>query len=71
MDYNTENKSFMKEKEIFNKIIAERNNGINNLKNELKSDKLTHYFQSEESITIRFNNFKRPLGLTRKIKMVL
>ena len=71
MDYNAENKSFMKEKEIFNKIIAERNNRINNLKNELKSDKLTHYFQSEESITISFNNFKRLLGLTRKIKMVL
>ena len=61
----------MKKKEIFNKIIAETNNEINNLKNELKSDKLTHYFQSEESLTISFNNIKRPLGFTRKIKMVL
>ena len=61
----------MKEKEIFNKIIAETSNEINTLKNELKSDKLTYYFQSEESIIISFNSFNRSLGLTRKIKMVL
>ena len=58
----------MKEKEIYDKFITERNNGINTLNNEIKYDKLTFYFKSEDRILIKFNDFNRPLGLIRKIK---
>ena len=57
----------MKEKEIYDKIVPERPNEINTLKNKIKYDKLMHYFKSEDKISISFNDFKRPLGLTKKI----
>ena len=60
----------MKEKESYNKIVAERSNEINTLKNKIKYDKLTYHFKSENEIPIpiSFNIFNRPLGLIRKIK---
>ena len=66
-DYNTEEKSLLKEKEIYDKIVPERPNEINNLKNKIKYDKLTHYFKSEDEIPIPFNGSNRPLGLIKKI----
>ena len=60
----------MKEKESYDKIVAERSNEINTLKNKIKYDKLTYHFKSENKIPIpiSFNIFNRPLGLIRKIK---
>ena len=66
--YNTENKLLLKGKEIYDKIVAERNNEINTLSNEMEHDKLTHYFKSEDRIPIGFNGYNRPLDLIRKIK---
>ena len=66
--YDTEHKLLLKEKEICYKIVAKRNNEVNNLNNKIKYDKLKYYFQSEDTLTISLNGFKGPLGLIRKIK---
>ena len=52
----------MKEKEIWDQIVAERSNEINT------SNKLTYHFKSENRTPIRFNYFNYPLGRIRKIK---
>ena len=56
----------MKKKEIYNTIVAARNNEINTLNNKIKCDKLTYYFKSKD-IPIIFNDFDLPLGLIGKI----
>ena len=66
-DYDTENKLLLKEKERYDKIIAEMNNEINTLNNKIKYDKLMHYFKSEDTIPIRFNDFNNLLVPKRKI----
>ena len=58
----------MKEKEIWDQIVAERSNEINTLNNKIKYDKLTYHFKSENRTPIRFNYFNYPLGRIRKIK---
>ena len=67
-DYDTENKLILEEKEIYDKLVAETNNEINTLKNEIKYYKLTYCFGSEDRIPISFNNFNCPLDLIGKIK---
>ena len=57
----------MKEREIYKKTVAARNNQINTLNNKTKFDKLTCYFKSED-LPISFNDFNCPLGFTGKIK---
>ena len=66
-DCNTEKKLLLNEKELYKKIVAEKNNEIHTLNNKIKYDKLTYSFKSEGRIPIRFNGFNRPLGLIRKI----
>ena len=44
-NYDTEKKSLLKEKEIYDKIDAERNNEIYTLNNRIKYGKLTYYFK--------------------------
>ena len=39
--YDTENKLFLKEKEINDKTVSERSNKVNTLNNKIKYDKLT------------------------------
>ena len=56
----------MKKKEIYNKIVAARDNEINTLNNKIKCDKLIYYFKSEY-IPISFNDFNCPLGLIAKL----
>ena len=51
----------MKEKEIYDKIVAEMNDEINTLNNKTKYDKLTYYFKSKERIVISFNASNCPL----------
>ena len=58
----------MKEKEIYDKIVAERKNERNTLNNKMEYDKVTYHFKSEDRIPISFKDFNRPSGLTRKIK---
>ena len=65
--YYTENKLLLKEKLIYEKLVAERNNEINTLNNKIKYE-LTYYFESEYKIPISFNGFDRPLGHIKKIK---
>ena len=60
----------MKEKEIHDKIIAERNNEINTFSDKSNYHKLTYLFKSEVTFKapISFNHFNCPLCLIRKIK---
>ena len=41
-DYDTENKLFLKKKELYDKFVNEKNNEINTLNNKIKYDKLTY-----------------------------
>ena len=61
-------KLLLKEKEMCDKIAAERNIEINTLNNKIKYDNLTYYLKSDDRIPISFNDFNRLLGLIRKIK---
>ena len=63
----TGNKLLLKEKEIFDKIVAERNNEINTLNNKLKYDKLTYYFKYQNRIPIGFADLNHPSSIIRKI----
>ena len=63
----TGNKLLLKEKEIFDKIVAERNNEINTLSDKLKHDKLTYYFKYENRIPIGFADLSRPSSIIKKI----
>ena len=54
----------MKEKEIYDKVVSERNNEINNFSNKIKYDKLTYYFKSYDRVP-SFNYFNCPLGLIK------
>ena len=58
----------MKEREIYDEILAERNNGRNALNNKIKYDQLTYYFKSEDRIPTTFNGFNRALCRIRKVK---
>ena len=58
----------MKEREIYDENLAERNNGRNALNNKIKYDKLTYYFKSEDRIPTTFNGFNSALGRIRKVK---
>ena len=64
----TENNAFLKKKQIYDKIVAEKSNEINNLYNKIKYDKLTYYYINENNTLISFNGFNRRLGLIRKVK---
>ena len=66
-DYDTESKLLLKVKEIYDKIVAKRNNKINIWNNKIKYNKLTDYFKSDDRIPRSFNNFNCQLGLKRKI----
>ena len=57
----------MKEKEIYDKLVAERNNEMNTFSKEIKYNNLTYYFK-DESNPISFNDYKLPLGLIGSIK---
>ena len=59
--------NILKEKEIFDELIAERQSKIMQLNKEIKYINLTYYFKSKESDPIGFNNFHLPLDLLRKI----
>ena len=52
----------LKEKEIYDKTVAEWNNEINTLNNKTEYGKLTYYLESEDTIPIDFNDFNRPFG---------
>ena len=65
--YDTESKLLLKEKEIYDKIVAERNNEINIWNNKIKYNKWKYYFKNDDRIPRSVNNFNRPLGLKRKI----
>ena len=67
-DYDTENKLLLKEKVIYYKTVAKKINKINTLKSKIEYDELKYHFKSTNRTTIRFNSFKRPLNLIRKIK---
>ena len=59
----------MKEKEIYDKPVAEMNNEVNTLSKNIYIyiyNNLTYYFK-DESNPIRFNDFNRPFG-RRKTK---
>ena len=58
----------LKEKEIYNQIVAERKNEIRTLNNEIIYDKLTYYFKSEKRKPLSVNDFNRSLGFMRKIR---
>ena len=66
--YYTENKLFLKEKKIFDEVVAERSNVKDTLNNKIKYAKLTYYFKSENRTPISSNVFIFPLGLKRIIK---
>ena len=63
-DFDTEDKLFLKkymqEKEIYDKILAEKNNEKNTLSYKIRYDKLAHYFKNENTIPISFNEFYCP-----------
>ena len=65
--YDTESKLLLKEKEIYDKIVTERNNRINIWNNKIIYNKLKYYFKNGGRIPRSVNNFNRPLGLKRKI----
>ena len=65
--YDTESKLLLKEKEIYDKIVAKRNNKINIWKNKIKYDKLMYYFKNDDRTPRSVNNFNHPLGLKRNI----
>ena len=71
-DYNSEKdyKTFIKQKEILDKLIAGKNNEIKTLNNKIKYDYLTYYFKTEIN-PISFNDFNRLLGLKKRQRMVL
>ena len=56
------------EKELYDKIVAERNNEIAALNNKIKYVRSTCYFKSEERISISFKSFNCPLGHVIMIK---
>ena len=58
----------MKEKEIYDKFVAERSKEINTYNNNVKYDKLMYHFKIESRTPLRFDNINRPLGFIRKIK---
>ena len=66
--YDTENKLPLKEEEIYDRIVTENKNEINNLNNKIEYDKLKYHYKSENRTPISFNSFDLPLGLMRKIK---
>ena len=68
MNYAIERKLLLKEKEIYDKIVANRKNEINTLINKIEYDKLTYQFKSEDRIPITLEDFNRPLGLIKNIK---
>ena len=55
-DCDSENtyKLLLKEKEICDKFVAERNNEINNWSQKIRYDKLKYYLKSENKIPISF-----------------
>ena len=63
-DFDTEDKLFLKKymqkKEIYDKILAEKNNEKNTLSNKIRYDKLAYYFKNENTIPISFNEFCCP-----------
>ena len=67
-DYDTENKLVFKEKEIYGKIVAEKENEINTLNSKTEDDKLKYHLKSDNRTPISFNTFNCPLSLKRKIK---
>ena len=58
----------MKEKNIYDKIVAERSNEINTLNHKLEYDILMDHFKNEKRTPISFIIFNHPLGFIRKIK---
>ena len=58
-DYGIENKNklLLKEREIHDKLVAEKNNEISTLNQKITYNSLTHL--------VSFSNFNRPLGLKR------
>ena len=63
-----ENQLLLREKELFGKILIEKNNKRNTLNNKIKYDKLMQNFKSKDRIPVIFNGFNWPLVLIRKIK---
>ena len=61
-------KPFLREKEIYDKIVAKRSNETNALNNKITLDKLIYHFRNENSIPISFNGFNRQSSFVRKIK---
>ena len=66
--YDNENKLFLKEKEVYDEIVAEIKNDINTLNNKIENDELTYHFKIEDRIPISFKSFNRPLSPIRKVK---
>ena len=66
-DYDTENKLRLKEKEKYDKTVAEKINEINTLKRKMEYDELKYHFENKNRTRIRFNSFKCPLNVIRKI----
>ena len=65
--YDTESKLLLKEKEIYDKIVAKRNNKRNIWNNKIKYDKLMYYSKNDVRIPRSLNNFNHPLDLKRNI----
>ena len=57
--YDTRKKLLLKEKEISEKILAERENEINTLNNKTEYDKLMYHFKNEDGIPISSKGFNR------------
>ena len=52
-DYDTENKSILKGKEIYDKkLLLKKRNETNTLNNEIKYDKLKYHFENENRTPI-------------------
>ena len=69
-DYDIENKLILKEKEIYEKIVAERKNEMSTLNNKLNKinyminhmSMTKYHFKSENRLPISFDSFNLPLG---------
>ena len=57
----------MKEKEIYDKFVAERNNEINTWNNKFKYEETKYYFKSVYRISISVNSCNHSLCLIRNI----
>ena len=60
--------NFQYKKKVFYKLLDERMNEIQKMKDEINFNDLTHYFRSPNLAPINFVGFRGPLNIYNEIK---